>query len=416
VLALTVGAVVGNACAIDWDGTTGDEFCAMPENYNSDFCINSWKFCVNLVRFGTYKNQNPAELPRKRTECVKFLADFEAANPHLWPSESDAQSIRMECVSKSPDFFKDPQPVWFGPKAEAPKECHEDMGAFGGRYYFNLYAPSSEGCAECACGPIEGSCSPTPNSIQLHSGSCNEPQSSATDFGPPGNWDGSCTNNHSVAANAECPAGSGIPCAQSVYISALPDPTEGCKPVTIPVPKAISDAPAWREVALSCNAPELGQGHCQNDEVLVPTDPNDDRWHFCVLPTKELECKTESRYPHKVVVYSEHAIIDHRSCTECECKATGGECYASFSLYEDDACSKLLTQDLISSDKSDCNDINPPGLAVGSKKITDLSYQPGKCEPTGGVPVGNVEADPLEAVTWCCTRPVQLLKQETESQ
>jgi hypothetical protein len=311
-----------------------------------------------------------------------------------------------------PEAFLAPKLVWFGPKAPAPEGCTGDLGSVDVISYFDLQGASSEGCPQCACSSLEGSCSPRPDSIYLHSALCNDPPAPTMDFGAPEDWDGSCSNNHKVAADAECPVSSGIPCAHSIYVSGLPPPKEeGCKPITIPVAEAISDVPKWGKVAFSCNPPPIADDPINpwcHTGVILPYRPNDKAWRYCVRPTQKgvYECLGSNDYIFPILTYPENAIDDQRYCTECGCDVSGSTCYGTFGIYEDDTCTKLLTQDLISSDTSTCSDINPAGLAVGSKQLKDLWYLPGKCEPTGGLPAGTVELDTTDAVLWCCTEEI----------
>jgi hypothetical protein len=54
----------------------------------------------------------------------------------------------------------------------------------------------------------------------------------------------------------------------------------------------------------------------------------------------------------------------------------------------------------ISSLKSSCVDLVPAGLPLGSKTVTALAYEAGKCMPSGGEASGTVLA--AEASTFCC--------------
>jgi hypothetical protein len=437
VIGVVVGGLFANACG--WEWPDGEVPCQDPnfEGFADEACIEARVHCrvPTHERFnsenciGIRKNCNdPDFVAYWWNECV-WIRELEEAQAAAdagagadASSDPDAQSIRAECVPNEPNYFVAPQPVWFGPVGMAPHECPDDIGAFGGLEYFQLYVPSSDGCPKCGCGPTQGSCSPRPNSIHLRAAPCSEIQAYTTNFNAPENWNGECTSNHTLAANAECPVDSGIPCAQSVYSSALLDPTEGCKPITIPVPKAITDVPKWEQVALSCNASDLENDvppdYCKKSKTPYPVIPKDDHWRYCVRPNLMgvYNCESGSAFKHRAVVYPKHAIMDHRSCTECSCKASGGVCYASFGLYEDNDCTKLLTKNLISSNDSFCSDINPPGLAIGSKEVSDLLYVPGTCTPTGGLPQGTVENDPSEAVTWCCLDAVYEYDVDHESE
>ncbi|MBK9258222.1 MAG: hypothetical protein IPM54_00110 [Polyangiaceae bacterium] len=113
------------------------------------------------------------------------------------------------------------------------------------------------------------------------------------------------------------------------------------------------------------------------------------------------ECPSGSKYKDQVIAYSDTGYKDTRQCTECGCKASGGICYGTFSVYEDDQCTKLINMATLYSETYGCSNV-AAGVAVGSKELVDLTYVPGKCEPTGGLAIGTVEKDDAEAVTWCC--------------
>jgi hypothetical protein len=51
----------------------------------------------------------------------------------------------------------------------------------------------------------------------------------------------------------------------------------------------------------------------------------------------------------------------------------------------------------------------PPGLPLGSKKLTDLTYQTGSCMPNGGETMGQI--DPLgPAYLHCCQDLIEIPK------
>ncbi|MBK9267047.1 MAG: hypothetical protein IPM54_45630 [Polyangiaceae bacterium] len=432
-VAVVVGGLIANACdgEVPCDVPSAKAFSAWQCRDIRDSCKDPDRpllhddACMNFRR----KCEDPNDELYQHEECAAMLLptlppdagtdtdasedeDAGASEDAAFDAATDGQSARGTCIPNAPDYFADPQPVWIGPNVQdiGPTDCPTYIGAPGGQGYFALYVPPSDGCAKCACGPIEGTCSPQVTSIHVRSGLCSIPEAPTTPFDPPENWDGSCTNDHAIPANAECPAGSGIPCAQSIYVSALPDPVQGCKPVTIPVPKAITDAPRWQKVALSCSPQYFGTDGCEGSESRWADIPDDDHWRYCVHHTHKgvHACPEKGKYTNQYVVYPHKAIIDHRSCTECGCKASGGACYGTFNVYEDENCTKLLTTETLGSDAPDCDDLLPPGRAVGSKEIVNLKYESGSCEPTGGFPVGSVEIDETDAVTWCCIEPWDL--------
>lgn len=325
------------------------------------------------------------------------------------------EDIESVCVPNAPDNFHPPQPLWVGARAEDPG-CPPEIGAFGDRRFNDLEVPAP-GCPACVCGPIEGSCSPRPNSIMVRADFCEVLQSYTTDFSAPENWDGSCTSINAIPAGAECPAGSGIPCAKSIYTSALLDPVEGCEPIAAPVPKARADAasssiptpnahsdsPRWSTDVLSCNATPLDLACPDHDSTRFAVLPGG--WRHCVRHEEKgiHECPNGSKYKDQVIAYSDTGYVDTRQCTECGCKAGGGTCYGTFNVYEDEQCTKFVNGATLNSDTYECTNFKP-GQAVGSKELVDLTYVPGKCEPTGGLAIGTVVKNDDEAVTWCCLK------------
>ncbi len=47
-----------------------------------------------------------------------------------------------------------------------------------------------------------------------------------------------------------------------------------------------------------------------------------------------------------------------------------------------------------------CAEVEPPGAALGSKRVAALAYHPGSCAAAGGEEVG--EAEPSGTATFCC--------------
>jgi hypothetical protein len=327
--------------------------------------------------------------------CVSVFPGFE--------EQARDEEIATVCVPNAPDKFDPPQPLWVGPKAQDPG-CPPEIGAFGDRRNDDLVVPGP-GCPKCVCGPIEGSCSPRPNNIFIRADFCDVLQTYLSDFSAPENWDGSCTNLHAMPANAECPAASGVSCAQAIYTSALPDPVEGCAPIPVPIPKAHSDEPTWSTRVLSCNATPIDAACPDHDSERFAALPAG--WRHCVRHRDNgiHECPSDSKYKDQVIAYSDAGFVDTRQCTECECKASGGTCYGTFNVYEDEQCTKFVDMEVLNSETYSCSNLMP-GAAVGSKEVVDVTYAPGKCAPTGGLAIGTVEKDDADAVTWCCLEGV----------
>ena len=318
---------------------------------------------------------------------------------------ADAQTaIMRHCVDVAPNDFDNPQPVWFGPANEAPAECPMEMGAFGGRYYFDFYNPGTDGCPVCACGDITGECHADLEGLHFRGSLCDVAVAPTTDFSPPEGWNGSCSTDRAIGQDAVCPTDTdpSNPCVQAIYAPSLPDPVQNCEPIPIPVPNLITDKPRFKQTALSCAA--WAVGHPDPSESGKTCIPGAKSWRSCVrsITPGIRVCPQESEYKEQIISYPENGFDDLRSCTKCECAATGGSCYGELSLGESNLCSESFLTLPISSDRSECSNVYPPGRAVGSKQLTNLHYEPGHCEAKGGLPIGDVVLKDMEAVTWCC--------------
>jgi hypothetical protein len=325
-------------------------------------------------------------------------------------SSSSGSSARCSgtCVDNAPNDFAPPQIVYVGePLAKYSYSCPSEAGAFGGREYLNLHVPDP-GCPKCICGPIEGTCNPRPNNIFLRAGTCDVLQLPTTNFAAPEGWDGSCTSLNAMPANVECPPGSGVPCAQSVYASTLLDPEQACEPVPMPVPKATSDSPRWETMVLSCSTTPRSESctEAAANTCLPPLPTTEAGWRYCVRHddpgVHACPSSIDSPFSEQIIAYSDY--IDTRKCTECGCKASGGSCHGILRVYKDNACStnELVIAEGFSSEITLCSNFSMAGTEVGSKEMTDVVYVPGSCTPTGGVAVGTAYPDEATAATWCC--------------
>ncbi|HRI62820.1 MAG TPA: hypothetical protein PK156_01235 [Polyangium sp.] len=319
------------------------------------------------------------------------------------------KSVMRTCVAKEVDFFDDPQPVWFGPKEEAPKECPTSIGVYGEEYFFDLHDPGVDGCQLCGCEEIEGYCPANIQGLQIQDGVCNAAITTATDFSPPEGWDGSCSPDRAISAGMICPTATdpGNHCVQSISVPSLPPPVQDCQPIEFPVPKLITDRPRFTQKLLSCVVMAMPHPDAKTNKdtaglTCITGAPS---WHSCIRRRDPgiFECPQASEYKVRIIAYdNETSFVDTRSCTKCECEPSGGSCSGELSLGEDGLCTDPFLTLPISSDRSECANIYPSGRAVGSMELTNLAYEPGSCEAKGGSPMGEVVPNDLEAVTWCC--------------
>jgi len=74
-------------------------------------------------------------------------------------------------------------------------------------------------------------------------------------------------------------------------------------------------------------------------------------------------------------------------------------CSAYMTMYQDVLCSISSISFKKRSYGPLCQPI-PLGHALMGKRVQDITYEPGRCEPSGGEPVGSVEL--LGPTTFCC--------------
>lgn len=413
------GGVAGNAC--DYNGFDNGDACVDPKNsyYISQLCVELRRddACWNKARDAYYW----PKCEEYRKDPLPILEGFMGWRPDAGADAADASdaadkvdgsSVRMgRCGPNAPDNYSDPESVWFGPISDAPTLCPEKTGFSGSPTYAKVDESKFDGCALCGCERITGTCSLPANTIHFRDDLCDGDANLMTNFGPLENWDGSCSTDHAIVASAECPLESGIPCVQSFYAWALPEPHQECKAIEIQVPQPITDVPKWKDVALSCASTivvpsdELRKSFpADKRDIYDACVPGGEGFRTCVQP-KELglnECNSNSLFSAKIVMYEESGFIDKRHCSACGCEASGGACVGTLNVYEDDACGSILATEMLDSSGPTCDDLLPPGKAIGSKDLQSLDYVPGNCKATGGIVQGHVIEDEAKAVIWCC--------------
>jgi hypothetical protein len=139
---------------------------------------------------------------------------------------------------------------------------------------------------------------------------------------------------------------------------------------------------------------------CEDVGMLcVPTnDPIEEGFSLCLYREGERDCPPG--WPIQHVFYED--VDDSAVCTPCTCTdPMGGVCSGLISVYQDGGCSAPLFENyfMTSNDPATCLGVSV-GAALGSKSVTDVSYQPGSCAPSGGDPAG--DPIPLQPSTFCC--------------
>ncbi len=327
------------------------------------------------------------------------------------PDAGDGGKTSAICVEPCmplPDGWSPMPAFWIGATKELPAYAPDELGGWRARPVFkgraDLDAPPAE-CDVCTCGESTGKCTELPSSIDVRASMCGE-EGSSLSFGGPTNWDGSCTNVNAIPAGAKCPVGSSTLCAQSVAVAPLGAPVdESCTPFTeeSPVPKAhTSYGPFWKTSAIGYDVPGCNAG----DSCLPSVNGLPKDFRTCIYKHGEHECPTDWSGDRRVVYEvsaDKPGFIDDRNCSPCACGAPAGSlCVGQFRVFEDAACTKQIFADPISSIKGQCTDVLPPGKAIGSKEFAGIEYLTSACEVLGGEPIGAVNPDAEQVVTFCC--------------
>ncbi|MDC0746145.1 hypothetical protein [Polyangium mundeleinium] len=338
-------------------------------------------------------------------ECIDGGTDAGSDAPDAEP-QAACTSQGGECVEIPDDpeagfWSQVPWAVWFGPAADMPKEC-PFVGGEQLRLYAGLTAPPAQ-CDPCECQEATGQCSGVPGAITIGAGMCGAGGAPSLPFDGPGGWEGSCTGANALPAGAQCPPGSGVPCAQSITFSALPPPaneTCGVKPSQI-IKVGGTKSTEWETGALACRS-SLDSSLCgAGDQLCIP------KVHYphrqCLWREgKHTKCPKPYDYEGPRVMYP-FQPKESRECTECMCGAPqGGMCMATVRLFDDGVCSNEFHQRIVTSEDSPCDPILPAGRAIGGKSVTENVYVKGTCEAGGGEPIGEAVEDEENAVTFCC--------------
>jgi hypothetical protein len=305
-----------------------------------------------------------------------------------------------------------PLSLWVGPAELAPLACPDDP--FSGvpnlkfRLFDKLVAPPAT-CSSCACGPSEGTCKGVPEKLELRAGKCNQSGVATIPFEGPANWNGLCSNDDTIAAGAKCPAGSQTLCTQSVSSSALPLPADEACLASASAPQAALET-KWDVAGVACYANTAVQTCGSETLIRHCVNSPGGAWLQCVYRAGVHEMCPE-HYTHRREVLYPEAPIDTRGCSACTCGAPmGSVCTGTLGLYGDSACGVGLINNTIASTGDSCFDLQPPGLGIGSKAISNLTYLPGTCEASGGASVGSATPDVAQAVTFCCMEPIEELE------
>jgi len=308
--------------------------------------------------------------------------------------EDAGPSCNGQCVPLTPAGFIQPMLLWMGPADQPVPACPADVAPVK-QYtgHRQLVMPDTT-CPACTCLPSTGSCGLPSSFTAYTSAGCDLP-ATETAFDAPADWDGSCSAANPIAAGAQCPPGSGIPCFHSLSSEPTSVIDDGCKAdvegsETQPLP-----LPSWGQIGIACEG-NPGCSTCGDAGLTcVASAPG---FRQCVHKEGDVVCPTEG-YTDRFVFYG--GFQDERVCSECSCGPVEGSlCTAWAGIYKDAACAQPLLLASIGSTGPNCYDLEPTGQALGSKSVTDVTYHPGTCGPSGGELSGTVL--PSSPTTFCC--------------
>lgn len=292
------------------------------------------------------------------------------------------------------DFEHDAVLLWLGgDEMDAPK-CPERAALNYFTGYNDLVVDVQ--CDECKCS--------APTCVLPHAiGTDTLPAcgSGVSDnYAAPNGWDGSCFSP------AQLPAG-------SFASFALPAATvTECKPSTSPPIQApgamaprsnvIFGGIGWRTVAKACAGEAFGKCSDSKKTCVPNALPPPPEFRYCVkyqstnVDEADLpQCPNE--FPERHVFYKKWEGT--RECSPCACgEPKDGQCIAAFSAYQDPACGDMPAPFFKDIAGEGCVFAMPWTLgAISAKWVINA---PGKCEPSGGEPVGEVK--PTDPRVFCC--------------
>lgn len=301
-----------------------------------------------------------------------------------------------ECVDVGTGRFKDKAVLlWIGDEQEAP-ECPDRAPTVDYTGYEDFVDDMQ--CAECECS------SPTcilPNAIGI------DPQDScmsdiSDNYAAPKEWDGSCYSAGII------PAGSFSSFALPPATVSECIPSSG-KPVGAPTAMAqrsniVFGGVGFKGYAKACKGEVLGE--CPSGTTCVQNaKPPPPQFQYCVLYTLPVD---DTALPECPVAFPERHLFyrdleGKRECAPCQCsEPVGSQCVAAISAYQDPGCSDVPAPFFENIAGEGCwwPTMQWPLGAISAKWSVDA---PGKCEPSGGEPVGEIK--PVDPSVFCCKAP-----------
>ncbi|AKT40642.1 hypothetical protein [Chondromyces crocatus] len=241
-------------------------------------------------------------------------------------------------------------------------------------------------CPSCSCGPA--ACKLPAGMVVWNEFMCNAHDVPDPEFIPylaPDPWDGSCVTRETIPKDTF---------RSLQFLSTTLSP---CSPITGPEP--VVAEPVWETQARACGAGKIAPEDERPPEApLTPAGFKECLWR----QGEPGPCPAD--HPDRRMFYRE--IETSLTCTACTCgEPTDASCIALVRLFLRPECDMTpgqwsgMAMDLV---RSPCTGTlgGTMSLSIGSMNAMWYEQQPGRCEPAGSEPIGEVWAN--EQTTFCC--------------
>jgi hypothetical protein len=323
-----------------------------------------------------------------------FPGCYEDGGTSIAPQSLKCEDRGGECIERgTADFEKDAILLWIGEDDLNIPKCPERASTEYYTGYADLVVEVQ--CDECKCS--EPSCI-LPHAIGMDTQSaCGS--GVADNYAAPNDWNGSCFSP------AKLPAGSfssfNLPAA--TIAGCTPSSNPPIKPPGAMAPRTnvIFGGIGWRQVARACAGTAYGECSDSGKTCVPSAEPPPPEFRYCVKYTLPVD---EAKLPQCPAAFTERHVFyggmeGTRECTECKCgEPVGSQCIATFSAYQDPMCGNVPTPFFKEAIGGVCIEAMPfPLGAISAQWAVNV---PGKCDPIGGEPVGEIK--PSDPRLFCC--------------
>lgn len=352
-------------------------------------------WCSSIFNSGCGLNFGPQKIIcGEDPDCEHFPSCCVDAGPGIAPESLRCEDKGGACVAIGTDDFEaNAVLLWIGGEdLDAPKCPDRAPKPDSDMYFADLVVDVQ--CEECKCS--------APECILPHAIGVDPLLSCASgitdNYAAPNDWNGSCYSP------AKLPAGSfasfALPSATVTNCTPSASPPIKAPSAMAPRSNVIFGGVGWKRAAKVCNG--TANGECDSGDSCVPNaEPRPPDFQYCVkytLPVDEANlAKCPAAFPERHLFYKR--IEGKRECTECKCSdPVGTQCIATFSVFQDPTCGNVPTPFFKEAAGGQCIIAMP--WTLGAFSAQWAVNEPGKCEPIGGEPVGEIK--PVDPRLFCC--------------